>query len=191
MMARFGLDDLGATSYRSHNLLAGLLLIRAVYESVRVITGLDYFDGTASVPQNSYQRSSYSYLELVHALVNIYFFPVPFFFYGFYYTDVFSACTVLYSYRCHLRNEPNIAALVGLLSLFFRQTNVFWIVVFLGGLEVCRIVPKGRADVEFPRQPTTRDVISGSWNHGCAYDPLVSEAGLEGLYLNFIPLLQT
>ena len=122
----------------------------------------------------------WSYAELFHTTVNIYLFPPLFFFYGLYYTDVLSVVSVLYAYRCYLARQHTMVILAGLLSLLFRQTNIFWVSVFLGGLEVCRAIPKGRLDIEFPKQPTFYDVIEGSWQHASAYDPLISQACFEG-----------
>lgn len=119
--------------------------------------------------------------ELIHNTLNTYFFPPLFFFYGLYYTDVLSALSVLYAYRCYLAKQSGATALfVGLLSLFFRQTNIFWVSLFLGGLELCRAIPKDRDGTRFPKQPTFRDVIYGSWQYAAAYDPLISQASFEG-----------
>lgn len=123
---------------------------------------------------------SWSGWELIHTTINVYLFPPLFFFYGLYYTDIFSAVSVLYAYRCHLARQQTSIASAGLLSLLFRQTNIFWVSVFLGGLEVCMRIPKGRPEIEFPSQPTFYDVIEGSWQHASAYDPLISQACFEG-----------
>ena len=122
----------------------------------------------------------WSYGELFHTTINVYLFPPLFFFYGLYYTDVLSVVSVLYAYRCYLARQHTRVIFAGLLSLLFRQTNIFWVSVFLGGLEVCRSIPKGRLDIEFPKQPTFYDVIEGSWQHASAYDPLISQACFEG-----------
>ena len=119
--------------------------------------------------------------RLGHTALNICLFPPLFFFYGLYYTDVLSAFSVLFAYHCHLRKEYVKVIFVGLASLLFRQTNVFWVAVFLGGLELLRTLPRGRPDVEFPRRASYHDVILGSWNHICVYDPLAGEATFEGL----------
>lgn len=119
--------------------------------------------------------------ELVHSMINICLFPPLFFFYGLYYTDVLSVVTVLYAYRCYLSKQETKVIFAGLLSLLFRQTNIFWVSVFLGGMELCRCIPKGRPDIEFPSQPRVRDIIDGSWRHASAYDPPVNQACVEGL----------
>ena len=111
---------------------------------------------------------------------NVCLFPPLFFFYGLYYTDVISTFSVLLTFYFHMRNEQNKLVFTGLISLLFRQTNVFWVGLFLGGLELCRVIPKGRPDVEFPRRPSFIDIISGSWSHSCVYDPLMVNSGIEG-----------
>lgn len=121
-------------------------------------------------------------LNLIHHAINICFFPPLFFFYGLYYTDVLSALSVLFAFQCHLQKRySGICIFAGLLSVIFRQTNIFWTSLFLGGLEFCRAIPKGRAGVEFSREPEFLDVIKGSWQNACSYDPPTSKANLEGL----------
>ena len=71
--------------------------------------------------------------------------------------------------------------IASLLSLFFRQTNIFWATVFMGGLEVIRTLPEGRITVEYPEKPSFRDVISGTWQHSCLYAPMVNGSDLKGL----------
>lgn len=126
--------------------------------------------------------------ELIHSTINIYLFPPLFFFYGLYYTDVLSAISVLYAYRCYLARQHDKVVFAGIMSLLFRQTNIFWVSIFLGGLELCRAVPRGRPEIEFPSQPTFYDVIEGSWQHASAYDPFIRQACFEGH--NGTPLVQ-
>ncbi len=120
-------------------------------------------------------------VHLGHSALNICLFPPLFFFYGLYYTDVLSACSVLYTYRCYLRKKYVEVIFAGLASLLFRQTNVFWVALFLGGLELVRTLPRGRPDVEFPRRAAYHDVILGSWDHVCVFDPLIGDASFDGL----------
>ena len=132
--------------------------------------------------------SDWAEWELIHTTINVYLFPPLFFFYGLYYTDVLSAISVLYAYRCYLARQHVRIMFAGLLSLLFRQTNIFWVSVFLGGLELCRTIPKGRPEIEFSSHPTFYDVIEGSWKHASAYDPLISQACFEGR--NGTPVMQ-
>lgn len=127
--------------------------------------------------------------DLIHTTINVYLFPPLFFFYGLYYTDILSALSVLCAYRCSLARQSITVMFAGLLSLLFRQTNIFWVSVFLGGLELCRTIPKGRPEIEFPSHPTFYNVIEGSWQHASAYDPLINHACFEGH--NGTPVTQT
>ena len=129
--------------------------------------------------------------RVIHAAANMSLFPLLFFFYGLYYTDILSAFFVMFTYYYHLQKRQNMIIFAGLASLLFRQTNVFWVGVFLGGLEICRNIPRGRIDVEFPRRATFFDVLSGSWNHSCAYDPFIYDARIEGNIVNLYWQLTT
>ena len=119
--------------------------------------------------------------ELVHHTVNICLFPPLFFFYALFYTDVWSGVSVLLAYRCYLaRSGPGAVVVVGLLSLLFRQTNIFWVSIFVGGLTFCDTICIGEDGSKFPHKPTIRDIIKPKKLHASAYDPLISEAFLEG-----------
>lgn len=123
--------------------------------------------------------SRWSIGELNHTLFNICVFPPLFFFYGLYYTDVVSAQFVLLAYNLFSQGRTKSFVLAGLCTLFFRQTNIFWVSVFFGGLKVCRSLPNGRPGIEFPESPTILDVVEGSWQHSSIYNPLVSQAWFE------------
>ncbi|KAK4660824.1 glucosyltransferase [Podospora pseudocomata] len=79
-----------------------------------------------------------------HTAINTALMPVVFFFSGLYYTDPLSTLAVLLSYRHHLQRvgpeRPGLLSdvwtvILGVAALFMRQTNVFWVVVYMGGLE--------------------------------------------------------
>lgn len=98
-------------------------------------------------------------------------FPLFFFFSGLYYTDLLGVVLVLAAYvawnasgQTHGRTKLVYQALhlvTGLLALGARQTNVFWVAVFLGGLQV----------VETVRKSVGVDKI---------HDPPIAEAFFEG-----------
>lgn len=181
MWQSLGLSNFGTTQgLRSINFVGGFLILLLVRRLLGLITNESEVNN-GSLDQS--QRASKEAFagSLNHTAVNICLFPPLFFFYGLYYTDILSAFSVLYAYKFHLKDQQNKVIFAGLASLLFRQTNIFWVAVFFGGLQLCRTVPKGRLDVEYPRRPTMFDVISGSWQHACAYDPFVSEASFEGL----------
>ena len=119
--------------------------------------------------------------ELAHAAINICLFPPLFFFYGLYYTDVLSAVSVLFVYKQFLvERHAAIIIASGIFSLLFRQTNVLWVAVFLGGLAFCRAIPKGQQGANLFNEPTFVNVLQASWQHASAYDPPISEASFEG-----------
>ena len=171
-----------ASALRSTNFLGSSVLLLLVC-SILLLDSNSH-DGKCEAKHGSNVQCRrcpiWSSWELIHTTVNVYLFPPLFFFYGLYYTDVLSVVSVLYAYRCYLAKQKTGVLFAGLLSLMFRQTNIFWVSVFLGGLEVCRSVPKGRPNIEFPSQPTFHDVIDGSWRHASAYDPIISQACFEG-----------
>lgn len=103
----------------------------------------------------------------------IFAFPLIFFFSGLYYTDVFSALTVMCTYAFwqgslqHGRGltKFSLQAMIlftGLLSLASRQTNIFWVAIFPGGLQLVQTI-KQNARV---------------------HDPLISEAYFKGMSTN-------
>ncbi|KAK0715290.1 DIE2/ALG10 family-domain-containing protein [Lasiosphaeris hirsuta] len=122
---------------RSNNLLATLLtaLVAARCRSLIEARSAERDGGSTSQ-----SLSYYSY----HTAINIALFPVIFFFSALYYTDTFSTLFVLLAYQNHLLrvglDKPSVlndvwTVVLGVFGLFMRQTNVFWIVVYMGGLE--------------------------------------------------------
>ncbi|KAK0704267.1 DIE2/ALG10 family-domain-containing protein [Apiosordaria backusii] len=84
-----------------------------------------------------------------HTAFNIALMPVIFFFSGLYYTDPLSTLVVLLAYRHHLQRigpeSPGLLSdvwmvVLGVAALFMRQTNVFWVVVYMGGLEAVHVL---------------------------------------------------
>jgi alpha-1,2-glucosyltransferase len=89
--------------------------------------------------------------DAVHTAVNICLFPPIFFFSGLYYTDVLSTYIVIKAYEHFLRGataQPGsiftgvFTYLIGVMALLMRQTNIFWVAVFMGGLELARAFHK-------------------------------------------------
>ena len=135
-------------------------------------------DGDETPPAGrTKQFLQWSRLELDHATLNICLFPPLFFFYGLYYTDVLSVGCVLFAYHFFLNRRRSGLIIAGLSSLLFRQTNIFWVAIFLGGLEVTRTIERGTLS-----RPAWISLTDLGWGHARYYDPLVSEASFEGLY---------
>lgn len=126
--------------------------------------------------------------------MNVSLFPVLFFFSALYYTDVGATICVLVCYLQYLkRGDPSSGnlpqsplvkdlALVqsGLVALLSRQTNVFWVTAFLGGLEVVRTLKSKQRSVDVMRSSTFYDVCVRSWSNSEIYDPPAGEAYVEG-----------
>lgn len=137
------------------------------------------------------KASSYA----VHTALNVALCPVIFFFSGLYYTDVASTIVVLLALLNTLRRMGSDAAslqsdlvtiFIGFMALFMRQTNVFWVVVFLGLVEAVNAVkilqPKDASDTKPPVYSTervTRFVTKSIAGH--IHDPPLSEAWPDGM----------
>lgn len=87
--------------------------------------------------------------------LSVFSFPLIFFFSGLYYTDVFSALTVMITYALWKDSATRergsgkflgqiLVFISGLVSLAARQTNIFWVAVFLGGLQAIATVHQKR-----------------------------------------------
>lgn len=86
-------------------------------------------------------------------------------------------------------HQPNLAGLVswryarfvvsGLLALLCRQTNIFWVAVFLGGVRVVRTLHQTN-NVGGGSASTVKDIAIRSWGHHQIYDPPAGEACIEG-----------
>lgn len=131
----------------------------------------------------------------IHTGMNIGLFPLLFFFSALYYTDVYSTLFVLAAFQTHLqRVDPRGKSLwsdlwtilQGVTALCFRQTNVFWVVVFMGGLEVVHAIktlPLPRIAQLQPRysgpvEKVKYYVMLCSW--GFIHDPALNLVSLDG-----------
>ena len=117
---------------RSMNLLGLLLLFHAAY------------DCRCNIKADKTTGKSFVNWDAVHTAVNVCLFPPIFFFSGLYYTDVLSTCIVIRAYEFFSSSDksvfsPFMTFAYGILALLMRQTNIFWVAVFLGGLEVVRV----------------------------------------------------
>lgn len=134
----------------------------------------------------------------VHTGVNIALFPLLFFFSALYYTDVFSTLAVLVAFWNHLERvgglegarrswggwkSDALVILLGIGSLLMRQTNVFWVGLFMGGLEAVHAVksmrPPPTKPGRFDYQTLIRFYLS-RYSQGDVHDPPLNEAGIEG-----------
>jgi alpha-1,2-glucosyltransferase len=114
-----------------------------------------------------------------------------FFFSGLYYTDVQSAFWVILAYQSYLRyerrgfaswNDAFSQVKFGIIALFFRQTNIFWVAVFPAGLAL--ISSAQRVSEDSKESPSVRldwnTICARSWNRAALYDLPVFDAQIEG-----------
>lgn len=124
---------------------------------------------------------------LSHTVLNICLFPPLFFFSGLYYTDILALLAVVEAYNWDLKRASESGGRTLLLTLGFlafglaalvcRQTNIFWVSVFLGGLQVVRRIRQSSK----PCKSTGFSTIVTRGFKNEVYDPLVSEASLAGM----------
>ena len=177
------------TQLRSVNLVEGVFAL--YFLSRQLLHLIPSHESASNRPQSKTTPSpARPSLALDHAALNICLFPPLFFFYSLYYTDVLSVGLVLNAYADFHRRRHVRVLLASIAALTFRQTNIFWTAVYLGGLEIVRNLKKGRSGVEFSRKASIIEVATKSWHHGYLYDPLVSEAGFEGVLLPIIRSLR-
>ena len=128
--------------------------------------------------------------RLSHTVLNICLFPPLFFFSGLYYTDILALLLVIESYNWDIKRtgtassplQTLVLLLCGLAALVSRQTNIFWVSVFLGGLRVCRTLRQSSTDCE---SSDIKDIATRSLNKEL-YDPHIAGASAAGKYCPLI-----
>jgi alpha-1,2-glucosyltransferase len=128
--------------------------------------------------------------DAVHTAVNICLFPPMFFFTGLYYTDVLSTFIVVKAYEHFLQEQwaqPKSTRgistyLIGVIALLMRQTNIFWVAVFMGGLELARTFQQMtfiQGSEDYPRKGRFNDFVMFCYR-GAFHDPRLEQAGAFG-----------
>jgi alpha-1,2-glucosyltransferase len=140
---------------------------------------------TAIQPQK--QISYFNY----HSATNIAAFPVLFFFAALFYTDVWSTVAVLLLYLAHhLPGQQTVwkgvlVFILGVATLFMRQTNVFWVAVYMGGREAVAAVHTLKPwPVKTPRFSTLGQLLKFYlWRYsvGDIHDPPLCVAYPDGM----------
>ncbi|KZM25064.1 Dolichyl-P-Glc:Glc(2)Man(9)GlcNAc(2)-PP-dolichol alpha-1,2glucosyltransferase [Ascochyta rabiei] len=122
--------------------------------------------------------------------VNISLLPPLFFFAALYYTDVMSTAAVLLSYQIFLhkrspagdiRNDVS-TVFVGIVALFFRQTNIFWVAVFPAGLTVVQVLERNEPWMQMKEKKPT-SILQECWKTNTVYDGSVYDAGLRDVIM--------
>lgn len=166
-----------ASSLRAANAVALMVL---AYLALRCRHEIEarLYEAHSSAKLRTYTQYS------LHTALNIALFPLLFFFSGLYYTDVVSTAAVLAAYLNHLkrlRYDQNSllrdfsTVSLGLFTLFMRQTNVFWVVVYMGAAEAVHAVKTLRPQrVDQPFMPTLFEQVKYyAWRYsiGDVHDP--------------------
>lgn len=129
--------------------------------------------------------------DAAHTALNICLFPPLFFFSGLYYTDVLSTLLVVLTYSFYLQNASNFVRgfgiyVLGITALGMRQTNIFWVAVFLAGLDWVRTCETKGTTYVAKEQRDTPSTIGDwgdqleKWTHGSLHDPKVGDASVTG-----------
>jgi alpha-1,2-glucosyltransferase len=177
------------TSLRAANVI-GLLTLSYIVLLCRQLIEARLHDQFSSAKIEV--RSNYA----THTALNIGLFPLLFFFSGLYYTDISSTVLVAAAFLNHLvrigQKETTILGdfitiYLGLVSLFMRQTNVFWVVVFIGGLEAVHAIKLLKPEpVPRPQIQTLWGQVKFSlWRYslGDVHDPPLGRSWPEGTLL--------
>lgn len=118
---------------------------------------------------------------------NIASFPPLFFFGALYYTDVMSTAAVLLSYHAFLYTSAKanrsfgddlLAVLTGIVALFFRQTNIFWVAVFPAGLTVVKVLEDNARVSATAYREGYMSILQESWSNGVIHNPTLRDTGL-------------
>lgn len=123
--------------------------------------------------------------------LNVCLFPPLFFFSGLYYTDVLSTLVIVVAYFAFQRGAGGasvggglLAYGLGVVGLVMRQTNVFWVGVFLAGMEWVRtctdMVAKGPSREGPGKDASLIERALGPYTRGELHDPPLEEAGPLG-----------
>lgn len=146
--------------------------------------------------QNNHQNGHLSGILAYHSSVNIVLFPPLFFFSALYYTDVASTLSVVVFYWYFLQVVSNrrgtikdavVQVVLGVISLSFRQTNIFWVSIMPAALSIFMNLDQGHKVVKesmYRRAEGFGDTIwsvaKTSWNMNVVYDRPVRDAFVEG-----------
>lgn len=73
----------------------------------------------------------------------------------------------------------------GILALFFRQTNIFWVAIFPAGISVVERLKTAEslsdAGTNNDNQQGYVAYLERSWKQGAIYDPPCGDAAIEGI----------
>lgn len=131
-----------------------------------------------------------------HSALNTALLPPLFFFSALYYTDVASTLSVMLCFYPLICSDESAVKqiwwhlrlfVLGLVSLSFRQTNIFWVAIFPAAAVLLRELDQGHELVKESMYnkskgfgDTMANVFKTSWKMDVLYDPPVRDASMEG-----------
>jgi alpha-1,2-glucosyltransferase len=183
LLVRGSPENVGASELRATNVVAAALVM-----PWRLQTLLDLLRKERNT------RPSGAWIS--HTVLNICLFPPLLFFSALYYTDILALLAVVEAYIWDVNRSERtgtkkswFAALsanvslqstgflvVGLAALVVRQTNIFWVAVFMGGLQAVRTL---RQNTTACKDQDPAQIVMKSFQ-GQLYDPLVEDASFLG-----------
>ncbi|KAG6006981.1 hypothetical protein E4U21_006501 [Claviceps maximensis] len=186
------LFDCGASALRFTNVL-GLMVL--AYLALRCRHEIESRPCAARSSARPKTVTTYA----IHTAVNIALFPLLFFFSALYYTDVISTAVVVAAFLNHLKRVGRdrsswisdvVTAFLGIAALSMRQTNVFWIVVWMGGLEVIHAIKTLKPEcVHQPSMATLGAQLKFYFRRssvGDVYDPSLGLAWPDDMFFTVI-----
>ncbi|KAF2142591.1 glycosyltransferase family 59 protein [Aplosporella prunicola CBS 121167] len=183
---------------RALNCSLALFIAQASFSILTRLYGLLKPGRSVQAALSSSDDKTPLFTNAVHTALNICLFPPLFFFFGLYYTDVPSTLFVLLTYLYALRAQRKGASrlysaamtvLLGVVALFFRQTNIFWVAVFPAGLAVVQALRKTAPQPsDDAAHLTVSDVLRASLMNMTVYDKPVRYAGLDDYIKTIISL---
>jgi alpha-1,2-glucosyltransferase len=145
------------------------------------------------------QKAGYGTFSAAHSALNIALMPLLFFFSALYYTDVASTLSVMLCFYPLICSDESVVKqiwwhlrlfVLGLVSLTFRQTNIFWVAVFPAAAVVLRELDQGHELVKESMYnkskgfgDTMASVARTSWKMDVLFDPPVRDASMEGEFV--------
>ena len=157
------------------------------YAQRRRVDFVDKLNDNASSDQTDVVENGQTPLSTALTAFNIASFPPLYFFGALYYTDVMSTAAVLMSYGAFLAttakpqrtlSDDILAVISGMIALFFRQTNIFWVAVFPAGLTVVRVLRDNGRMKSRAAKDGYLSILKESWSMGTVHDCSLRDSGL-------------
>ncbi|XP_039263673.2 dol-P-Glc:Glc(2)Man(9)GlcNAc(2)-PP-Dol alpha-1,2-glucosyltransferase-like isoform X1 [Styela clava] len=148
----------------SPHLYCTVLTLRAVnviFNAINMLLIYYIMKEISSTKQTNYEgnnapQKEYAMMKIQALTISM--FPVNYFFSFLYYTDPGSTLFVLAAYLANLKSMHKTSAFLGLFSVFFRQTNIVW-VLFLAGCTAVKEMVKADSIEKIETSPDIKDKL--------------------------------